>query len=180
MIPYKISPIHIAVIGLVSLSSAACQNRTILHDVDTVSKMTNIDSVPDANKDVKVWFVKMTNDELALTPVERNLGGGDHLANAVQQLLEGPSSSEASTGLASEIPRGTLLLGVKHEGEDIELNLSKRFASAGGGTSLETRIEQLRRTVTNLAGSRKVYLDIEGERLSTTTGDGLEIKQPIN
>jgi hypothetical protein len=26
----------------------------------------------------------------------------------------------------------------------------------------------------------KVYLDIEGERLTRTVGDGLEVKQPLN
>ena len=102
------------------------------------------------------------------------------MAEAVQQLLSGPTETESEAGLSSEIPKGTTLLGVKRADGDVELNLSKDFASSGGGTSLETRIEQLSRTVSTLAGSQKVYLDIEGERLSATAGDGLEIKQPIN
>lgn len=131
-------------------------------------------------REMKIWFVKPINDQLSLVPVLRTLSGGDQLAEAVEQLLSGPTSTESDAGLSSEIPKGTTLLGVKRADGDVELNLSKTFASSGGGTSLETRIEQLSRTVSTLAGSQKVYLAIEGERLSASPGDGLEIKQPIN
>ncbi len=131
-------------------------------------------------RELKIWFVKPVNDQISLVPVLRTLGGSDQLAEAVQQLLSGPTATESEAGLSSEIPKGTTLLGVKRADGDVELNLSKDFASSGGGTSLETRIEQLSRTVSTLAGSQKVYVAIEGERLSATPGDGLEIKQPIN
>ena len=131
-------------------------------------------------REMKIWFVKPINDQISLVPVLRKLSGSDQLAEAVEQLLSGPTSTESDAGLSSEIPKGTTLLGVKRSAGDVELNLSKNFASSGGGTSLETRIEQLSRTVSTLAGSQKVYLAVEGERLSATTGDGLEIKQPIN
>lgn len=129
---------------------------------------------------MKIWFVKPINDQLSLVPVIRTLSGSDQLAEAVEQLLSGPTSNESDAGLSSEIPKGTTLLGVKRADGDVELNLSKAFASSGGGRSLETRIEQLSRTVSTLAGSQKVYLAIEGERLSASPGDGLEIKQPLN
>lgn len=131
-------------------------------------------------REMKIWFVKPINDQISLVPVLRTLSGSDQLTEAVQQLLSGPTSTESDAGLSSEIPKGTMLLGVKRADGDVELNLSKDFASSGGGTSLETRIEQLTRTVSTLAGSQKVYLAIEGERLTATAGDGLEIKQPIN
>lgn len=131
-------------------------------------------------REMKIWFVKPINDQISLVPVLRTLSGSDQLAEAVQQLLSGPTSTESDAGLSSEIPKGTTLLGVKRTDGDVELNLSKDFASSGGGMSLETRIEQLSRTVSTIAGSQKVYLAIEGERLSSTAGDGLEIKQPIN
>lgn len=131
-------------------------------------------------REMKIWFVKPVNDEVSLVPVIRTLTDSDQLAEAVEQLLSGPTATEKDSGLSSEIPKGTTLLGVKRADGEVELNLSKDFASSGGGTSLETRIEQLSRTVSDLAGSQKVYLAIEGERLSATEGDGLEIKQPIN
>jgi spore germination protein GerM len=131
-------------------------------------------------REMKIWFVKPVNDQVSLVPVIRTLTHSDQLAEAVEQLLTGPTPNEKAAGLSTEIPKGTTLLGVKRSDGTVELNLSKDFASSGGGTSLETRIEQLSRTVSDLAGSQKVYVAIDGERLSATPGDGLEIKQPIN
>ena len=45
---------------------------------------------------------------------------------------------------------------------------------------METRLEQLSRTVADAAGQSKVFLSVEGQRLSTYAGEGLEVKQPIN
>lgn len=127
-----------------------------------------------------VWFARQNGEELALVPVTRTFSGGDRLRQAVEELLRGPTDEETARGLGSEIPRGTLLLGVTRHAGVIDLNLSRRFASGGGALSLATRVEQLRRTVSDAAGARKVYLAVEGERIYTAAGEGLEIKQPLN
>lgn len=98
---------------------------------------------------------------------------------AVEELLQGPSSNEEHSGLGTEIPRGTILLGVERNGANVELNLSRRFATGGGASSFETRIEQLRRTVMTAADA-PVYLSVEGKRLNISEGEGIEIRQPLN
>lgn len=133
-----------------------------------------------SQNEVQVWFTKVNGADLQLVPVSRRLAKGDALEFAVEELLKGPTPAESDTGLASEIPKGAILLGSTHEGDDIELNLSKRFASGGGSTSFTTRMEQLSRTVKDIAGTSSVYLNVEGERLLESSGDGLEVKQPIN
>jgi spore germination protein GerM len=153
-----------------AIALSACTSRTMLEGL----------TGEDSGGKVHVWFVKPVGEDLKLVEVTRPLGHGDAFKDSVEELLRGPSGQEMQAGIGSEIPKGTILLGVEKKGETIELNLSRRFASSGGSSSLETRLEQLRRTVEATAGSSKVYLDVEGERLSTTAGDGLEIKQPIN
>lgn len=133
-----------------------------------------------ARSEVQVWFTKVNGTDLELVPVSRRMAQGDALEFAVAELLKGPTSAESDTGIASEIPKGAILLGSTHEGDSIELNLSKRFASGGGSTSFTTRMEQLARTVKDVAGTSKVYLNVEGQRLLESSGDGLEVKQPIN
>ncbi|MBI4533952.1 MAG: GerMN domain-containing protein [Candidatus Melainabacteria bacterium] len=128
---------------------------------------------------VRIWFVKPTDQGLVLIPVMRPKMSDESLKGAVIELLRGPSKAERMEGLASEIPVGTILLAVKNNQGNVELNLSRRFASGGGCRSMETRLEQLSRTVAGSAGQDKVFLSIEGERLSTYAGEGLEIKQPI-
>jgi len=54
---------------------------------------------------------------------------------------------------------------VKPLDDDFEIDLSKRFASGGGEASMETRLEQLKRTVISVVGNRKVFLNVEGKRL---------------
>lgn len=129
---------------------------------------------------VRIWFVKPYDTDVALVPVMRPKMSGPALKTAVTELLKGPSEAELNQGLASEIPKGTILLGLKNTDGNLELDLSRRFASGGGASSMETRLEQLSRTVADAAGHSKVFLSVEGKRLSTYTGEGLEVKQPIN
>ena len=155
--------------AIVCFSLTSCTSRTVLSGTDT-----------DSGDRLKVWFAKQAGDDLRLVPVWRQSSSSDRLKEAVEELLKGPSDQEIASGLGSEIPRGTILLGTAPAGNDVELNLSRRFASGGGARSLETRIDQLSRTVADCAGDKKVFLSVEGERIYTAAGEGLEIKQPLN
>jgi spore germination protein GerM len=162
---------------VVAAGLSACTQRTILsmHGDGTEGRSAHERKFAQ----VRIWFVKERKGALDLVPVVRTVSAKSMVHDAISELLLGPSKQEMADGLMSEIPRGTVLIGVNDTGADIELNLSRRFAS-GGGDSLETRLEQLRRTLSDSITNRKVYLDVEGKRLSEAAGEGLEIKQPIN
>lgn len=130
-------------------------------------------------KETKIWLVKSNRTDMVLVPVQRKLGAGS-VNTAVRALLDGPSEDESRNGYGSEIPRGTVLLDVTESDKQIEINLSKRFATGGGTTSIETRLQQLSQTVKPIAGEKPVYLNIEHKRLVMTPGEGIEVKQPIN
>jgi spore germination protein GerM len=159
----------------------SCTNRTVLHGLGTTRiKGVNATIVsPKQTAGADIWFVKEKNKELELVPVKRKLVGTNQIQAAVEELLRGPATDESTTGFASEIPRGTILIGLTKHGNDFDLNLSHRFTTGGGTNSFDTRMEQLRKTVSEVAGKHKVYLSIEGKRLEFA-GEGLEVKQPIN
>lgn len=179
-------------VGSVLLSS--CAERTVLHGESNersghtgsiASSFQSGDTTRDAqsgsfraNDNIKIWFVREQGGELQPTAVERTLSTQDPIKEATDQLLKGPTQREADAGLKSEIPLGTVILGVENKGPITELNLSQRFAS-GGTSSVEARLSQLERTIRDVAGKSKVFLDVEGHRL-LTAGDGMEVKQPIN
>jgi spore germination protein GerM len=164
-----------ATIVSVLILLSGCTGRTILHGT-----RANKPAHADRNNKVAVWFVKPTaNGDPKLVSVARAANSTDRLEEAVHELLEGPSAPEEHDGFGTEIPRGTILLDVKRIGKNVELNLSRRFASGGGTSSFETRLEQLRRTVTSAADA-PVYLNVEGKRLNIAEGEGIEIRQPIN
>jgi spore germination protein GerM len=162
-----------------------CTGRTILHGMQgyhhlKVALPAAMPVPPTVNR-LCIWFVKSSSGEgLKIVPVVRGPSGGDRLEQALHELLDGPSAAEERNGLGTEIPRGTILLSIKHSGHDIEVNLSRRFALDGGTTSFETRLEQLRKTVAQVAGQADVYLSVEGKRLNMEEGEGIEIHQPIN
>lgn len=137
---------------------------------------------------IEIWFVRPQGEELRLEKVLRSYNGPyttcDYLDFAMKELTKGPDGSEAQQGLSSELPRGTVLINIRKKGEkEVAVNLSRSFFQGGGIQSFETRMEQLRRTVKGIVGpaaATRVYLDIEGERLTRTVGEGLEVKQPLN
>lgn len=183
---------------LVFVAATGCVNRTVLHGNGVIHYLST--SSPNLNGNIQqqhnssgqqagnstkpaklvVWFVKPQRAGLVLTPVLRPDVSQISISTAVSELLAGPTPQEAGNGFTSEIPKGILLLKVDEQGNTVDLNLSRRFASGGGTSSFTTRLAQLSKTVAGVAGGRKVYLDIEGKRLNETTGDGIEVRQPIN
>lgn len=170
-----------AVSVLVVVLVTACGGRTILHGgkYRKVSATKSPSKGPQRN--VGVWFVKSSpSGDAHLVAVDRPINGKEKLAVAVKELLDGPTEAEDKAGLGTEIPRGTVLIGIKRVDGNVELNLSKRFATPGGTSSFETRLEQLRRTVASANIDAPVFLDVEGKRLNVSEGEGIEVKQPIN
>lgn len=104
----------------------------------------------------------------------------EQLQFALKELLEGPSAKEKQTGLLTEIPPGTRLLGIREVGQAIHVNLSSEFASGGGAHSMQQRVDELAKTIRSLERKRPIYLEIEGKPIQTLGGDGLEVQEPIN
>jgi len=160
---------------------AGCNQREVLTVKANPRPTAEIQPVePKKQTTVRIYFVKEKSGQLEYVPVDRDSEGKDPLNESVSALLAGPTEEEAKSGLASEIPKGTVIIDAKDSAEGVELNLSKVFASDGGTDSIETRLEQLSKTVTDAVKDKKVYLDVEGNRLSEAGGDGIEVHQPIN
>lgn len=149
---------------------------------------------------ISVWFVRPAADseqgeKFEFVPVARaykppadsDNATCDALEFAVNELLKGPGGDSQAS---SEIPRGTVVIAVRNvsarpganEGEKggIVIDLSRHFLGGGGLDSMETRLAQLKRTVNEVAAGEPVYLNVEGQRLTQTPGDGIEVAQPIN
>ena len=162
------------VLAAVPIVLTSCTSRTILHGN---SGRPNLNLT---GKKVSVWFVDTKQGNLRMVPVQRAAASADKLKEAVESLLAGPTNSESQRGLGSEIPRGTVLIGLRRNGNAVELNLSRRFATGGGTMSFETRMQQLVKTATAADTSGDIYLNIEGQRMTISPGEGIEIPQPIN
>lgn len=129
---------------------------------------------------LSIYFVRSGASGAEMVTAKRSFSGKDELAEALQLLLNGPTANEAVAGFGSEIPAGTVLIGVNREKDKVTIDLSRRFAMGGGIESFETRMEQLKRTVKSCGEPLPVFLTVEGKLLTITEGEGIEVKQPIN
>src|SRR5215207_8970260 len=115
-----------------------------------------------------------------VVPVARRVPLRDTgLERALRALLAGPTPCERATGVTSEIPAGTHLLGVDVEAGTATVDLSPDFAAGAGTRSLRRRVQQLVRTATELPGVARVRLRLGGVPVVTLGSSGLLVSGPL-
>jgi len=131
-------------------------------------------------KEVSVFFSRGSAGELVdvLRPLPEELQK-QPIRFAVGELLKGPNETEKKKGFFTEIPSGTELLGVSRRQSVITVDMTKKFASGGGSTSMTQRVEQLKRTVYALDKKHQLRVSIEGKPLDVMGGEGLEVNDTL-
>jgi spore germination protein GerM len=125
-----------------------------------------------------VYWLRPTDKNVTLVPQPVRVASIDTnqpLEAAFQSLLAGPTEGTDST----TIPKGTKLLGLKSENDEVHVNLSEDFTSGGGSTSMMGRVGQVVYTATTLNPKAKVYIDVNGKPLDVLGGEGVELQQPL-
>ena len=133
-------------------------------------------------KSTNIYWLKDNgkNFEFVPQPVQvQGKASGDKpdqiLEVVFQSLLAGPTEGTGST----TIPKGTKLQSLKVENDGIHVNLSNEFTTGGGSTSMIGRVGQVVYTATTLNPNAKVYIEVNGKKLETLGGEGLEVEQPL-
>ncbi|AFY30558.1 GerMN domain-containing protein [Calothrix sp. PCC 7507] len=135
-------------------------------------------ALPGNEKTANVYWLKPTEKSFNLVPQPVKIAAtqpNQVLETAFQSLLAGPTEGTDST----TIPKGTKLLGLKAENDQVRVNLSQDFTSGGGSSSMMGRIGQVVFTATTLNPNAKVYVDVEGKPLTVLGGEGVELEQPL-
>lgn len=104
---------------------------------------------------------------------------------ALTELLKGPSTDERKMGYFTEIPKGTELLSVKKEAENVTVDFSDEFSSGGGSNSVVQRMNEVRNTIISASKDAtqeplKINIMVNGKPLQTLGGEGLEVPQTAN
>ncbi|MBE9001439.1 MULTISPECIES: GerMN domain-containing protein [unclassified Nostoc] len=125
-----------------------------------------------------VYWLRPKDKSVALVPQPvkvASIRANQPLEAAFQSLLAGPTEGTDST----TIPKGTKLLGLKSDNDEVHVNLSEDFTSGGGSTSMMGRVGQVVYTATSLNPKAKVYIDVNGKPLDVLGGEGVELQQPL-
>ena len=160
----------LSLVALISISflANACSNN----------KVTKGSS----NGKVTVYYTKASDDlGVILIPVVREVQEDrTPYETAIKELFLGPTLNEREKlKLKSEIPEGSRLVEITENPKSVKIDISSQFMSGGGSESMQVRFRQLRETALNLAKGRPVYLYMDGQKVKTIGGEGLEIPQPF-
>jgi spore germination protein GerM len=133
---------------------------------------------PDKEQTANIYWLRPKEKSVDLVPQPVQIAAtqpNQVLEKAFQSLLEGPSAGTDST----TIPKGTKLLGLKVENNEVHVNLSEDFTKGGGSTSMVARVGQVVYTATTLDSKAKVYINVNGKQLDVLGGEGVELEQPL-
>ncbi|MBK1990488.1 GerMN domain-containing protein [Sphaerospermopsis aphanizomenoides BCCUSP55] len=133
---------------------------------------------PGNEQTANIYWLRPTDKSVELVPQPIKIAAAQPnqaLEAAFQTLLAGPTEGTDST----TIPKGTQLLGLKVENNDVHVNLSEDFTSGGGSTSMMGRVGQVVYTATTLNPNAKVYIEVNGKQLDVLGGEGVELQQPL-
>jgi hypothetical protein len=133
--------------------------------------LTATGSAATGNGQVRVYFLQ--GEQLV-----RITRPGSSPDAAVRQLLQGPTRAEASRGVRTYVPAGTLLRTLTITKGLATVDVSRQFIARRTAPSLLARLSQLVGTVTGLHGATRVQRRVAGEPVSGVF-PGIPTESPI-
>jgi spore germination protein GerM len=188
--------LFIAIIAGGGLAWMGTKNNSSLPKPTESAVVPSKDPVPPADISantedgtVKIFQVdETTGEKFKVVPEVRKIASSNpetpnSLVNKSLKVLLSSSGKPAQTGTfgkeVSTIPPTTKLISTKIKSNGIHIDLSKEFMEGGGSTSMQGRLAQILYTATERNTTARVWITIEGKKLETLGGEGIEVKQPL-
>jgi len=125
---------------------------------------------------LQVWFAR----DNGLVGVHRTHQPTRLVATAaVNSLLDGPTSDERLTGLASAVPPGTKLIGIGIHNGVATVDLTSEFQSGAGSRSMQMRLAQVVYTLTQFPTVQKVLFRLDGSPVNVFSSEGIVLDHPV-
>lgn len=162
-------------------STTQNQPESTITSTTQISQPPTTQATPQKNEQTtQIYRLKDTGKNFELVPQEVQVQVKGNKPNQVleaafQTLLTHPTDGTNS----STIPKGTKLLSLKVRNDGIHVNLSEEFTTGGGSSSMTGRVGQVVYTATSQDPNAKVYVEVNGKKLDTLGGEGLELEQPL-
>jgi spore germination protein GerM len=125
---------------------------------------------------LQVWFARNNG----LVGVHRTHQPTQLVATAaVNALLDGPTSDERLTGLASAVPPGTKLISIAIHNGVATVDLTSEFQSGAGSRSMQMRLAQVVYTLTQFPTVQKVRFSLDGSPVNVFSNEGIVLDHPV-
>jgi germination protein M len=160
------------------------KEKSIAHEdnkAKTVKKITSEKKTIHSLKS-NIYFSKVTGDEkIKIVSVKRNINYSDApLTETLKILFNGPTSSEKSSDILSNIPPNTRLLSVKVKDDTAYINLSVEFEfNPYGKEAAYAQVKQIVYTTTEFSNIKYVQFLIDGKIKTYLGGEGIVIDKPL-
>jgi spore germination protein GerM len=141
--------------------------------------------IPIPPNNVNVYKVDSTAKGIKVVPSsipvkETTKSAEENLRSAFGELLNNKSAAKNDKpNEVSAIPKGTRLLSLKTAANGIHVDLSREFEQGGGSNSMQSRLLQVVYTATTFEPTAEVFLTIEGKKLETLGGEGVDVPSPL-
>lgn len=159
-----------------SLSNKTTQGNNPRQVITKNPEQNNNSTNNQEKQQIEVYWL---NDNLEIVSqtleVDKAENKEKYLITALNQLLDGPSTSAEGTA----IPKNTKLNKLTVADDGIHLDLSADFTTGGGSASMIGRLGQIIYTATSLDKNAPVWISVEGQPLELLGGEGLMVEQPM-
>ena len=156
---------------------------SIKKEIKEDKKSIEKDSIKLHNKNGKVYFSRLSNDEkLILIGVNRNISYiNTPLTETIKTLLQGPTYNEKSSNVITNIPNNTKLISIWIKNNTAFINFSNEFEyNSYGKDSTITQIKQVVYTATEFSNVKYVQILINGQIKKYLGGEGVLIGKPFS
>jgi hypothetical protein len=116
-----------------------------------------------------------------LVPVRREVDATRAVGRAaLNAMFEGPTADEAAASppITTEVPEGSILLGLDIADGLATVDLSREFESGGGSASMFGRLAQVVYTLTQFPTVKQVAFQLDGEPVTVFSGEGIVVDKP--
>ncbi len=178
----------LAWMGMKNNSPIPTANDPTVDPNKVTSKPADISPTTEDGKVKVFWVDETTGEKFKVAPEERKIARSNPetpntLVNKSLRILLSSSGKPPKNGTSgkevSTIPPTTKLISTTVKSDGIHIDLSKEFMEGGGSTSMQGRLAQILYTATERNTKARVWITIEGKKLETLGGEGIEVKQPL-
>jgi spore germination protein GerM len=173
--------VSIAVVVVIALGAGywfTTRKPAVTPEKVTVSPTSHADVSVKERRKVKIYVMKIANDDVTLVPETRSVPADvDPHRSALERLVATNHESGSSQHL---VPVGTKLLGLEIKDGIAYADFSKELAANfnGGSESEALLVNSIAHTLTQFSDVKKVQILIDG-RKTDSIGGHLDISEPI-